>query len=272
MNQRQANDSTSASLRLDDRVAVVTGASSGIGRAIALEMASAGADVIVHFRNNASGAEKVVEDIRKLDCHAIALQCDLADMAQHDRFADEAWNWRSGVDVWVNNAGADVLTGSAANLAFEEKLELLWHVDVLATMRLSREIGRRMGAARREQQYRAVILNMGWDQADHGMSGESGEMFAAIKGAVMAFSKSLAKTLAPRVRVNCLAPGWIKTSWGEQASDFWHDIAVKQSLLQRWGTPDDVARVARFLASPAADFITGQVVPINGGFSGGGPS
>jgi 3-oxoacyl-[acyl-carrier protein] reductase len=113
-----------------------------------------------------------------------------------------------------------------------------------------------------------VILNMGWDQAETGMEGDSGEMFAAVKGAIMAFSRSLAKSLAPAVRVNCLAPGWIKTAWGQGASEAWQDRARRESLLGRWGTPEDVARVARFLVSPAASFVNGQVVSINGGVHG----
>ena len=111
-----------------------------------------------------------------------------------------------------------------------------------------------------------VILNMGWDQAEFGMAGDSGEMFAAIKGAVMAFTRSLAKSLAPEVRVNGLAPGWIKTDWANEASEYWQERAARESLTARWGTPQDVAQVARFLASPAASFINGQNVPINGGF------
>jgi 3-oxoacyl-[acyl-carrier protein] reductase len=111
-----------------------------------------------------------------------------------------------------------------------------------------------------------VILNVGRDQAEQGMAGVSGEMFAAIKGAVMAFSRSLAQSLAPRVRVNCLAPGWIRTAWGEDASDYWQARAARQALRGRWGVPEDVAGAAAYLASPAADFITGQVFNINGGF------
>jgi len=136
----------------------------------------------------------------------------------------------------------------------------------MATIRLSRLVGQRMVAAGGDRP--PVILNMGWDQADVGMAGDSGEMFAAVKGAVIAFTRSLAKSLAPKVRVNCLAPGWIKTAWGEQASAAWQERARAESLLQRWGTPEDVARVARFLASPAAAFVNGQVVSINGGFCG----
>jgi 3-oxoacyl-[acyl-carrier protein] reductase len=110
-----------------------------------------------------------------------------------------------------------------------------------------------------------VILNMGWDQAETGMAGDSGELFAASKGAVMAATRSLAKSLAPEVRVNCLAPGWIRTQWAEHASAEWQERGRRESLLGRWGTPEDVARVACFLASPAAEFIDGQIIHINGG-------
>jgi 3-oxoacyl-[acyl-carrier protein] reductase len=110
-----------------------------------------------------------------------------------------------------------------------------------------------------------TILTLGWDQAERGMEGESGEIFAAVKGAVMAFSRSLARSLAPAVRVNCIAPGWIRTAWGETASDEWHERVRRETPLERWGAPADVAALARFLASPAAAFITGQVIRVNGG-------
>ncbi len=164
------------------------------------------------------------------------------------------------IDIWINNAGADVLTGEAANWSFEEKLAALWKVDVVASLRLSRAVGQRM----RERGH-GVILNMGWDQAETGMAGDSGEMFAAVKGAVMAATRSLAKSLAPQVRVNCIAPGWIRTDWGQKASAEWQERAKCESLLARWGEPEDVARVACFLVSPAAEFINGQIIPINGG-------
>jgi 3-oxoacyl-[acyl-carrier protein] reductase len=162
--------------------------------------------------------------------------------------------------MWINNAGADVLTGEAANWPFEEKLAALWQVDVIATLRLSREVGGRM-----KLRGKGVLLNMGWDQVDTGMAGESGELFGAAKGAVMAATRSLAKSLAPEVRVNCLAPGWIRTAWGQQASAEWQDRARRESLLGRWGEPEDVARVALFLASPPAAFVNGQIIHVNGG-------
>jgi 3-oxoacyl-[acyl-carrier protein] reductase len=97
------------------------------------------------------------------------------------------------------------------------------------------------------------------------MEGDSGQMFGLTKGAVMAFTRSLALTLAPEVRVNCLAPGWIRTAWGEQASAVWQERVRRETPLLRWGVPDDVAAAARWLVSPAAAFITGQVLRVNGG-------
>lgn len=245
---------------LPGRVAVVTGSSSGIGRAIALELAGCGAAVIVHGRS-ADRAAAVADEVRRQGVETTVLLANLAEPADQDRLAADAWNWRGRVDIWINAAGADTLTGEAADWPFERKLEELWRVDLVATLRLSREVGRRMKA-----QGCGVILNIGWDQAEHGMAGDSGELFATIKGAIHCGSKSLALSLAPEVRVNCLAPGWIKTSWGEQASEYWQQRAQRESQMGRWGTPEDVARAARFLVSPDASFVSGWVLPVNGGF------
>jgi len=155
----------------------------------------------------------------------------------------------------------DILTGEGRQWSFEQKLEALWRVDVQATIALSRHVGAMMA-----ERGRGVLLNVGWDGAERGMAGDSAELFAATKGAVMAFSRSLAQSLAPRVRVNCLALGWIRTAWGESAPAAWQARAEAESLAGRWGTPEDVARAARFLVSPAADFVSGQIVPVNGGF------
>jgi 3-oxoacyl-[acyl-carrier protein] reductase len=266
--------SSTSDCGLAGKTAVVTGSSSGIGRAIALELAAAGANVVIHARTSAEAAAGVAGEIRAAGRQAMVALADLADPAAHLALVDAAWAWQGRVDIWINNAGADVLTGDAAAWSFEEKLDRLWRIDVVATMQLSRLAGARMKQAA-SGAGQAVILNMGWDQAEHGMGGDSGEMFGTVKGAVAAFTRSLACSLAPEVRVNCLAPGWIKTAWGEHASAYWQERARRESLLQRWGTPTDVARVARFLASPGAEFITGQVIPVNGGLrrvSANGPS
>lgn len=98
------------------------------------------------------------------------------------------------------------------------------------------------------------------------MEGDSGQLFAATKGAVMAFTRSLARSLGPAVRVNTVAPGWIRTAWGEQASEVWQQRARREAMLGRWGEPADVAAAVTWLVSPEASWVTGQVLPVNGGF------
>ena len=250
---------------LQGKVALVTGASGGIGGAIARQLAAAGADLLLHANRRPAVAHQLRDELDSQGCAASVVTADLAVAEQRQTLIEQAWSWRQRIDVCVNNAGADVLTGAVADETFEARLARLWRVDVLGTIDLSRTLGARMVERAADDSDRA-ILNIGWDQAAQGMPGESGEMFATIKGAVMAFSRSLAGSLAPHVRVNCLAPGWVKTAWGESTSAYWQQRAAAESLLGRWGTPADVARVARFLVSPAAGFITGQVVPVNGGF------
>jgi 3-oxoacyl-[acyl-carrier protein] reductase len=241
--------------------AVVTGSTSGIGRAIALGLADAGANILVHGRRSMQAAESVAGECRLKQVDALCILADLRDENDCAGMVDFAWDlWTKGVDVWINNAGADTLTGEAARWSFERKLQELWAVDVRATMLLARRAGARM-----KQQGRGVILTMGWDQAQTGMEGDSGQLFGACKAAVMAFTKSLALDLAPQVRVNCLAPGWIRTAWGAGAPDAWQSRALRETPLARWGTPEDVAQAARWLVSPAAQFITGQIVRIDGG-------
>jgi 3-oxoacyl-[acyl-carrier protein] reductase len=239
--------------------AVVTGSTRGIGRAIALELAAAGADIIVHGRNSAA-AEEVADAIANQGGTASVLLGNLMQLEECRRLVATAWDEWGPIDIWVNNAGADVLTGEALDWSFAEKLRELIEVDMVAAMLMARDIGRRM-----REHGGGAILNMGWDKADSGMAGDSGQMFAAVKGAIMSFTRSLALSLAPEVRVNCLAPGWIKTAWGAAASEQWQELVAQETPLERWGTPEDVASAARWLVSPAAAFMTGQVLRVNGG-------
>ncbi len=229
--------------------ALVTGSTSGIGRAIGNAFADEGAEVLFHGRKPF-----------RLWGGARCVASDVSDPAECDRLADEAWTMSGGLDIVVLNAGADTLTGDAAKWSFDQKLDALLAVDLKATMRLARNLGARMKA-----RGRGVILTVGWDQAETGMEGDSGELFAAVKGAVMCFTRSLALSLAPEVRVNCLAPGWIRTAWGETASPVWQERVRRETPLGVWGLPEDVAAAAVWLASPAASFMTGQTYRVNGG-------
>ena len=258
-----SSPSDSRNLPLAGKTAMVTGSSTGIGRCIAIELAQQGADIIVHGRSNSDNLRSVQDEILAFDRQSHFVLADFADSPDWHHFVDQAWAWKQGVDIWINNAGADVLTGDWPDKPIEDKLEFLWKTDVTSTLMLSRIAGRKMQQSKFPTN---VILNVGWDQAWQGMAGDSGELFATTKGAIMSMTKSLAQSLAPKVRVNCLAPGWIKTQWGDQASEYWSQRASSESLMNRWGTPQDVANAAAFLSSDAASFISGQVVPINGGF------
>ncbi len=236
--------------------AAVTGSSSGIGRAVAVGLADAGASVIVHGKS-ADKLAAAVGDVSRFGS-VTSIPADLTDPAAVDRLAAEVWG--DGLDILVCNAGADTLTGDAAKWSFDQKLDALLSVDLKATMRLSRAVGAKM-----KHRGRGVILTIGWDQAETGMEGDSGQLFAAVKGAVMAFTRSLALSLAPEVRVNCVAPGWIRTAWGETASTDWQQRVRKETPQRVWGLPEDVAAAAVWLASPGAKFITGQTIRVNGG-------
>lgn len=252
--------------------ALVTGSTSGIGRAIATAFADHGADVILHGRSFIPPDDEddliafgiaghaVLREYQEKGVRAAGIGADLRDPAQVDRLADQAWNMFGGLDVLVCNAGADTLTGAAAKWSFDEKLDALLAIDLKATMRLARNLGRRM-----KERGRGCVLTVGWDQSETGMEGDSGELFAAVKGAVTCFTRSLALSLAPEVRVNCLAPGWIRTAWGETASPVWQERVREETPLGVWGLAEDVAAAAVWLAGPSARFITGQTVRVNGG-------
>jgi 3-oxoacyl-[acyl-carrier protein] reductase len=238
---------------------VVTGSSSGIGRAIALECARAGADIVVSYRQSQAAAKAVAMEVKALDRSVDVLGVDVASDESRVDFVTRCFESGS-VDAIVNNAGVDLLTGAMKDADFATKLLALLNVDVTGTIELSRSFGERFQA-----QGQGSIINIGWDQSDRGMEGNSGELFAAAKNAVMGFTRSLALSLSPNVRVNCIAPGWIKTAWGDDASDYWQQRVLNETPIKRWGLPQDIANMARFLLSDEAGYITGQVVNVNGG-------
>ncbi|HXI22175.1 MAG TPA: SDR family oxidoreductase, partial [Gemmatimonadales bacterium] len=186
---------------------------------------------------------------------------NVADPGGVERLAGTVRAALERVDAWVNNAGADILTGPGAGLGRLEKLDLLLRVDLRGTMLTSWAAAKLM----QSQPEGGVIINMSWDGVLQGLGGENPELFAAVKGGILGFSRSLARSLAPRIRVNVLAPGWIETSFGADAPESFHRRVAERIPLRRWGRPEDVAAAAVYLASDAARFLTGQTLLINGG-------
>ena len=248
-------------MTLDGKAVVVTGGSSGIGRAIARRCAGAGADVLITYRRNRAGADEAAGELRRSGRRVEVVQADIAreeDIAMLARTASEKLG---RVDVWINSAGADILTGEGGRLAPVQKLDLVLAVDVRGTVLASWAAAKVM----RAQGPGGVIINMSWDHVTLGMAGENPMLYAAAKGAVMSFSKSLARELAPEIRVNILAPGFIETAFGRDADSVFRAEVIERTPLKRWGTPEDVAAAALFLASDDAKFMTGQMIMVNGG-------
>jgi 3-oxoacyl-[acyl-carrier protein] reductase len=217
--------------------------------------------VLVTYRRSEAGARAVADSIAARGGRALVVRADLGTRAACEALVAEARERLGGLDVWVNNAGADVLTGDAAEWDWERKLDLLLAVDLKGTIACSYAAG----AVMRDRAGGGAILNMSWDHVTSGMAGENPELFSAVKGGVLAYSKSLARALAPSVRVNVLCPGWIETAFGKQADAEFRRSVAESTPLRRWGTPADVAAAALYLVSPAATFITGQAINVNGG-------
>lgn len=264
--------------------AVVTGASSGIGRQIAIELAQqacsslAGLPVnshrlVIHYRNNLEGARTTAREVESLGVATEIVQADICEPTDREALVDRAWGFLDAPTTWINNAGADVLTGEIGDWSFLDKLRLLLETDVLGTIELSRRVAERMRADWSSDDETELIepppsiTFIGWDQAPLGMEGDAGQMFGPVKAAVMAFASSLAQELAPGIRVNTIAPGWIKTAWGETTDSYWDRRATDQALMRRWGTPKDVAKAVCFVADPLNTFCTGQTIRVNGGWN-----
>jgi 3-oxoacyl-[acyl-carrier protein] reductase len=251
----------SSTLPLAGQGVLVTGASSGIGRAIALAAAEAGADVALTYRSNESGARAVAVAVEGLGRRAAVLPLDLADAEQVAALGPAVLAALGRLDAWVNNAGADILTGAVAESSRIDKLDRLLAVDLRGTVLASWYAAELLAA----QPHGGVIINVSWDHVLTGMQGTNPQMYSAVKGGILSFSKSLARSVAPRVRVNVVAPGWIETAFGEGLDEKTYAAVAASTPLQRWGTPHDVAGSVIFLASPAARFLTGQTILVGGG-------
>src|SRR6184192_2225981 len=247
---------------LTGKVVLITGASSGIGRAMALACAEAGADLALTYRANRRGADDTAESVRRHGRRAELLSVDVADELALETMVVQVREAFGRVDVWVNNAGADILTGEAARLTWPEKLDRLLAVDLRGTVLASWKAV----ALMRGQPSGGVILNVSWDHVlAGGTKGGYAEVFCAAKGGVYSFSRALARSVAPHIRVNVLGPGWIETAYGESLDPTLKERITRSIPLSRWGTPQDVAHAAVYLASDAASYVTGQMLMINGG-------
>ena len=245
-------------MRLTGKRALVTGAGTGIGREIALELARQGADVVLHFAGSRAGAESAAETIRALGCRVAVYQGNLREVEACLGVVDYAVETLGGLDVLVNNAG---LTETKPFKDFTaEDFDSLYHLNIRGQFFCAQRAVHhmlRLGGG--------VIINMSSVHALASLPGYS--VYAGTKGAIIAWTRQLAVELAPHnLRVNAVAPGWIDVpSDHVKFPNINLEVGGQQIPRRRVGEPVDVARACAYLASDDADYIVGAVLNIDGG-------
>ena len=246
-------------MRLKDQVAVVTGGSRGIGRAVVKALAAEGARVAVVYRGSKEAAEEVVREVTQAGGSALALQLDVTDTAAVQAGVERVEKELGPVDVLVNNAG--VIHDDLFVRLEPEQWNLVIQTNLGGTYNFCRAVAYPMMKRRRGR-----IINVSSVAAEHVNMGQTN--YAASKGAINAFTRALAVELASRgVTVNAVAPGFIETDMSAAVRNKAGDLIKKFIPMRRIGTPDDVAKVVAFLAGPDSAYITGQVLTVDGGLS-----
>ena len=242
---------------LNDNVAIVTGAARGIGRAIAEELAAAGAKVVVNYAGSADKAEEVVHRIKTAGGEAFAYQTDVSQAAQVDGLVKASLARFGKVDILVNNAG--IARDNLLLRLKEADWDAVMDTNLKGMFLCSKAVSKGM-----LKQRSGVIVNI---SSVVGISGNAGQAnYAAAKAGVIGFTKSMAKELAARnIRVNAVAPGYISTDMTETLPEEVKSEILRGIPLGHIGRPEDVARVILFLVSPAASYITGQTICVDGG-------
>jgi len=243
---------------LAGKIALVTGGGRGIGRAIVERLAGDGVDVVFFYRGNAEAAREVVAAVTAVGCKAEAMQVDIADAAAVAAAVEQVIASRGRIDVLVNNAG--IVRDNLLALLSDEDIRTVLDTNIGGVFNVTRAVVPHMISKRSGR-----IVNLSSVAGEKGGRGQSN--YAASKGAINAFTRAMAVELASRkITVNCVAPGVIETEMSQQVRDLAGDEVKARILLRRYGQAQDVAHAVWFLASRFADYITGEVLHVDGGF------
>lgn len=242
---------------LTDKVAVVTGGSRGIGRAIVKLLSEAGMNVTFTFRENAEAAAEVIASSEHKD-QILGEAVDVRDSAACATFMEKVVDRTGRIDLLINNAG--VVRDNILGFLQDDDIQTVLQTNVEGTFNMTRAVVPYMISARRGK-----IVNISSVSGEKGGRGQTN--YAASKGAINAFTRSLAVELASRnINVNAVAPGVIETEMSREVRERGGDQVTSRILLRKIGKPNDIANAVWFLASSYADYITGQILHVDGGF------
>jgi 3-oxoacyl-[acyl-carrier protein] reductase len=252
-------------MQLKDQIALVTGGSRGIGRGIVQAFAKEGAKVAFVFRGNQAAADSLMQELTASGGTALAIQGDVADAATAQRVIEQVQQaWGGRLDILVNNAGV-IKDGLFVRMS-EDDWNAVINTNLNGLFRFTRAAAELMFRQRSGR-----IINISSVAADYVNAGQAN--YSASKGAVNSLTRALARELAGRgITINAIAPGFIETDMSEAVRNLAGDKLAKMIPAKRFGQPADIASVAVFLAGPAASYITGQVITVDGGLSLGVPS
>jgi len=242
---------------VENKNAIITGGTRGIGKEIARTLAKNGANIAINYRNYTDEVEKFVKELKSFGVKVIAAKCDVSNSEEVDNFVKEVKEAFGAIDILVNNAGItkDGLLIRMSERDFNDVID----INLRGTFNTTKAVSSIMI----KQRY-GKIINIA---SVVGIVGNAGQCnYAASKAGIIGFSKSAARELAARnINVNCIAPGYIDTDMTKVLSDKIKEEVLKSIPMKKMGEPKDVANLALFLASNLSDYITGQVINVDGG-------
>lgn len=245
-------------MKLKGKVALITGSSRGIGRAIALRFAHEGAKVVINYKNSDAKAKKLVEGIKNIGSDAIAIKCNVSHENEVKSMVEKAIDTFGKIDILVNNAGI------VYDLPLFEKTVDQWE-ETLGTNLIGVFLCSKYASKHMKKLASGTIINISSTNGINTLSPESAD-YDASKAGVISLTKNLAKELAPKIRVNCIAPGWVTTDINKNLPPAFVKEETERILIKRFGKPEEIAAVALFLASDEASFMNGSIVTVDGGY------
>ncbi len=246
-------------MKLKDKVALITGSSRGIGKAIALKFAREGAKIIVNYLDSETKANELVDEIKKIGSNAIAIKCDVSQEKDVKDMVDKSVKRFGKIDILVNNAGI-VYDVPLFKKTLEQWRRTL-NINLIGVFLCSKYVSEHM-----LKQDSGVIVNISSTNGINTGCPESAD-YDASKSGVISLTKNLASELAPKIRVNSIAPGWIDTDMNKNLPKDFIKQEKEKIFVRRFGRPEEIAMVALFLASDDASFINGSTIRVDGGYN-----